>query len=319
MGICVAALFVIYFVTFALSDSNNFLAPDSDELCKLPANGRWCQVTLGSADFPMAVYNSADIVSNEICNTGTWELSAKDVTELGNAGHALDIGTNVGFYSFVLAAHGWSVTAFEPMSANHELLDATMCKNPALKQMIMLNKFGLGAKDDHCIIISDDNNLGDGISQCGDDAKKPIRAGYHQRATMDIRRLDDVLTEEHVSQIDFVKMDVEGFECHVMEGGQSLLTKFRPRLIQSEVWHDMQGCLPQDYLSSFAKASYSVTNDRECTTANLTRPAKIENRYMCQQPERTGMSLLEAVASLEPTQRKIVWLTPNEHVHTISK
>lgn len=300
----------------AASKVESQAAPVDPTTCSLPANGRWCQVRLGSADFSMAVYNSADIVSNEICNTGTWELQAADVTAIGKPGVALDIGANVGFYSFVLAAHGWKVTSFEPMSANHELIDATMCANPNLKKMITMNKFGLGAKDDHCIIISGDDNLGDGVSQCGDDAKKPIQAGYHQRATMDIRRLDDVLTEEHVASVDFVKMDVEGFECQVMAGGQSLLTKYRPKLIQSEVWPAMQGCQPQDYLAAFAKASYSVTKDRGCTHPDLSKPEQIDNRYMCREAEKTGTSLLEVVANLKPTERKILWLVPDEHVQS---
>jgi len=283
--------------------------------CPLPANGKWCTVQLGPANFNMAVYNSADIVSNTICQSGTWELQPGDVTALGKPGSAIDIGANVGFYSFVLAAHGWNVTSFEPMAANHELLDATMCANPLLKQKITLNKFGLGAKDDHCIIISGDDNLGDGLTQCGEDAKKPIQAGYHQRATMDVRRLDDVLKEQQVSNVDFVKMDVEGFECQVMAGGQSLLTRFRPKLIQSEVWHEMQGCQPEDYLNSFAKASYSVTKDRSCTQPGLVRPAEIENRYMCREPEKTGLSLLEMVASLKSDERRIVWLIPDEQAH----
>lgn len=289
-----------------------------EDNCTLPANARWCQVSLGSAVFSMAVYNSADIVSNAICAGGSWELTEADVRELGPPGNALDIGANIGFYSFALAAFGWNVTSFEPMPSNHELLDATMCANPALKQRIKMNYFGLGAKDDHCIIISGDDNVGDGISKCGEDAKQPpqagvwpLQAGYHQKGSMDIHRLDDVLTEQQIDSIDFVKMDVEGFECQVMDGGQSLLTKFRPRLIQSEVWHDMQGCLPEDYLSGFAKASYSVTKDRTCTKPDLSRPEQIDNRYMCRQPEPTAPSLLEVSSSLSPAVRKIVWLTPD--------
>jgi len=294
------------------------LVAEGDEApnCPLPANGRWCKVQLGPANFNMAVYDSEDIVSDTICQSGTWELQPNDVTALGEPGTAIDIGANVGFYSFVLAAHGWNVTSFEPMVANHALLDATMCANPSLKEKITLNKFGLGAKDDHCIIISGDDNLGDGVTQCGEDAKKPIQAGYHQRATMDIRRLDDVLKEQQVSKVDFVKMDVEGFECQVMAGGQSLLTKFRPKLIQSEVWHKMQGCQPEDYLNSFAKASYSVTKDRSCTQPGLVRPAQIENRYMCREPEQTGMGLLSMVAGLRSDERRIVWLSPDEQGHS---
>jgi len=292
-----------------------FAKLERDAKCPLPPNAQWCTVRMGLKHdtFSMAVYNSADIVSNSICSTGTWELQLHDVTDLGEPGHALDIGANVGFYSLVLAAAGWNVTSFEPMHTNIELIEASMCANPDLAQRITLNKFGLGAKDDHCNIISGDDNLGDGVSVCGDAAKKPVQAGYHKRATIDIRRLDDVLAQEQVDHINFVKMDVEGFECQVMAGGQSLLSKYRPRTIQSEVWPDMQGCLPQDYLASFAKASYSVARDRACSTPDLSRPINIDNRYMCRKTEqKAGLSLLESVASLGHRQRAIVWLTPDE-------
>lgn len=293
--------------------------------CALPANGQWCQVKVGQAPFMMAVYKNDDIVSNDICRLGTWEVQDGDLAALGAPGSALDIGANVGFYSFLLAAQGWNVTAFEPLASNHELLDATMCANPVLAQRITMHKFGLGAKDDRCIMISGDDNLGDGVSRCGEDVNKTIETGFQKRAEMTIRRLDDVLTEDHAEKLDFVKMDVEGFECQVMAGGQSLLTKFRPRMIQSEVWHDMQGCLPQDYLASFANASYTVAKDRTCTIADLSRPKLIDNRYMCSQPKQAApvsnqsmnvvainASVLLSVAAINRNERKIVWLTPIE-------
>lgn len=288
------------------------------EKCPLPESAQWCTVRIGLKHdtFEMAVYNSADIVSQSICSTGTWELQQNDISDLGTPGRALDIGANVGFYSLVLAASGWNVTAFEPMKANTELIEASMCANPELAERITLNKFGLGSKDDHCIIFSDDFNVGDGHSACGDDAKKPMPAHYHKRASMDIQRLDDALAKQNIDHVDFVKMDVEGFECQVMAGGQSLLNKFRPRMIQSEVWPDMQGCLPQDFLASFAKAKYDVAKDRECTTPDLSRPTAIDNRFMCKQTKpNAGLSLAEiaeSVASYGQRQRSIVWLTPSE-------
>jgi FkbM family methyltransferase len=181
--------------------------------CPLPANAKWCDVKLGNP-FSMAVYNNDDIVSKSICDVGTWELQHEDITAMGEPGHALDIGANIGFYSLVLAAAGWHVTAFEPMVANSALIEATLCKNPSLKPKITLNKVGLGGKDDHCIIISGDDNLGDGVMRCGADAikfKHDGEKGYHQRATVEIRRLDDILEQQKVKSIQFVKMDVEGF------------------------------------------------------------------------------------------------------------
>ena len=57
-------------------------------------------------------------------------------------------------------------------------------------------------------------------------------------------------------QADFVKVDVEGFECHVWRGSRELL-KQRPRLIQSEVgatdksvvcWHSLSSLADLPFL-----------------------------------------------------------------------
>jgi len=283
------------------------------EECPLPVNARWCQVRLGgfSHTFNMAVYTAGDIVSDTICNTGSWEVGEADVKALGTPGHALDIGANVGYYSLVLALWGWKVSAFEPLAANNALIEASLCANPAFKHRITLNKFGLGSKNDHCILVSGVSNIGDGWTRCGADAAKFVdgQGGYQTRGTMEIRRLDDVLVQQGVQKINFVKMDVEGFECQVMAGGQSLLTKFRPRIIQSEVWNKMQGCRPEDYLGSFKKASYTVASDRACTQPDLSRPVGIVDRFMCRDAK---VSLLESNATLGPNERRIVWLNADQ-------
>jgi len=295
---------------FGSDGSLQFIQSDVAQMwpfdCPLPAHAKWCDVTVGNP-FSMAVYDNEDIVSKSICDVGTWELQHEDIVAMGKPGHALDIGANVGFYSLVLAAAGWNVTAFEPMVANAVLIEATLCKNPSFKPKITLNKVGLGAKNEHCILVSGDDNVGDGNMKCGADAENFHQSGYHQRASMEVRRLDDILVEQNVKSIDFVKMVVEGFECNVIAGGQSLLTKFRPKMIQTEVWPKMQGCLPHDYLASFAKASYKVAQDRVCSHLDdLTNPKTIVNRYMCR---KTGASLLQNVKSLERHERSIVWLS----------
>jgi len=208
----------------------------------------------------MAVYDQFDNASKLICDTGTSGLQEADLDALGQAGNALDIGANAGFYSLALANRGWNVTAFELMAPPSALMDATLCKNPELAKKITLNKFGLGAKGEHCIMITD--KLGDGQTKCGEDAVSFGRigqAGYHQFGAFDMRRLDDVLSEKAVKQIDFVKLDVEGSECQVMAGGQSLLKNLRPRLIESAVLKNMEGCDATDYLTRFAKAAYTVS------------------------------------------------------------
>ena len=48
----------------------------------------------------------------------------------------VDIGANVGWYSFMYAQHGYEVLAVEPMTANRALINATMCKNPDVASRI---------------------------------------------------------------------------------------------------------------------------------------------------------------------------------------
>jgi FkbM family methyltransferase len=274
--------------------------------CALPEGAQWCRVQLG-LDFDMAVYTAADIVSEAICNTGTWELTQKDLSDIGTPGNALDIGANVGFYSLVLAASGWNVTAFEPMPQNTALFQASLCQNPSLKSRIKLLQFGLGAKEDTCRIISGTINTGDGNVQCGDEAKLPVPDGYVKRGNLDIRRFDDIMAQQHGPEhVDFVKMDVEGFECQVMLGAPSLLSKLKPRLIQSEVWPTMKGCSHASYFAQFADAHYSIADDRECHSPDTSSPQDITNRYMCVQSDKS-VSLLERAQAFKKSQRSIVW------------
>jgi len=249
------------------------------ETCTLPSFGRWCSVCpVGGECFDLAVYHSNDIVSNEICNTGFWET--RSVAKFGPPGTALDIGTNVGYYSFLLAAAKWTVHSFEPLPQNLELLAATACKNPALAQRVKIHPTGLGAQHDHCVFISDNNNVGDGWTQCGA-AADAVKDGYQVRGEFEVQRLDDELERLAIKAIDFVKIDVEGFEFQVFEGAQSLLTKYRPRAIQSEVWPKMRGCVPADYLKMFAMSNYKVSLAPGCADSDDHLNGQIQDFFMC--------------------------------------
>jgi len=233
----------------------------------------------GLPRFTMAAYDANDIVSNNICETGTWEVT--DISTFGPAGRAMDIGGNIGFYSFMLAQAGWNVSTFEPLPSNIALIHASMCLNPELAKRIDLHEVGLGANPSRCEFISGVDNLGDGMVRCGEDIKQPVPTGYEARGKFEIRRLDDILDEENAGPVDFLKIDVEGFECQVFQGAQSLLTTRRPKVIQTEVWPHMQDCDAQDFLDSFLKADYVVTKDQECTIQNAAAPQGIENYWIC--------------------------------------
>jgi Methyltransferase FkbM domain len=45
------------------------------------------------------------------------------------------------------------------------------------------------------------------------------------------QRLDDYAKTSNLKRVDFIKIDVDGFECHVLKGGIDTLSKFRPVII----------------------------------------------------------------------------------------
>jgi len=258
--------------------------------CQLPNGASWCTVKPATGrNFEMAVYKENDIVSGGICSNGFWEVS--DVSDLGTPGTALDIGANIGFYSFLLADAGWEVASFEVLPKNQELIQATACRNPHLAEKITLHRTGLGPRDDNCVFVSGRDNAGDGMVQCGDDAKRiqsakgPIMLDgneYINRGSFSVKRLDDILMLQGApANIDFVKIDVEGFECQVFKGADSILKQYRPRKIQSEVWPKMQACQNSDYLNMFKQANYEVAKTRNCESPDATLSGSIQDFFMC--------------------------------------
>eukprot|EP00392_Amoebophrya_sp_AT5.2_P010746 g10813.t1 len=298
----------------------------SYDACPLPAHGRWCTVHLANgASFPLAVYAHADIVSHDICGTGYWEQVdfSQYETPRGQVldkahNYALDVGANVGYFSFALAAYGWKkVIAFEPLPANIQLIQASLCANPDLAARIDLRTYGLGSAKDagkqNCSFWSDAMNQGDGTVHCGPDATFPLarHAHYVKRGKFELRTLDDVLAGLLTSGgpgIDFVKLDVENHECEVLAGGKTLLTEFRPKLIETEVWPvawSQGNCDPDKYLQLYEAAHYSLWKDAHCATVShsakrfAAETVAIGNYFACSMSsgEKLKAALLTSSAS----------------------
>ena len=146
----------------------------------------------------------------------------------------LDIGANYGYYSMVAAPFlrsGGRIIGFEP--------------NPRLLQLyrnsIHLNGFG-GIIEPHGLGVSDRNGSikfeveigypGGGRIPRPDD---PPRSG-HETIEVPVVRLDDLLPADLV--VDFVKIDVEGHEAHVVNGMRGLIARSPNIVIFMEFFFD---------------------------------------------------------------------------------
>ena len=255
--------------------------------CELPKTATWTKVQIPQVEpYWLAVYPEHDYLSREVRATHTWEDFRPE--DFGSPGHAIDIGANLGFFTFALAKSGWNVTSFEPMPENQALFKASLCANPDVVEQIDLHEVGLGDANQHCYLVAPGWNRGDGYVSCGNDTNPVIRPDggtYTTRGQFDMKVLDEEMNQLKFAQrkVDFVKIDVEGYECHVFKGAKKLLAQ-KPRLIRTETKGHMADCNPFEYIQIFLDASYKVKTDAKCQNeaAGLPfREGQTGNFFMC--------------------------------------
>ena len=124
---------------------------------------------------------------------------------------AIDIGAHVGFWSFYLCKNFKIVHAFEPVK------DFRDCFNLNVKaKNVNLYDYALGSENSFVSMEIDQSNSG----------KTHIKNQSLADQTP-IKKLDDFKFEN----VDFIKIDVEGYEEFVIKGGIETLKKNHPLII----------------------------------------------------------------------------------------
>ncbi len=140
----------------------------------------------------------------------------------------LDIGANIGLYALTfsrLAGPTGQVYAFEPAPDLFSALDAARRLNHAAN--LQTFACGLGAADatlrlQRSFFNSGDNRIGKGGDFSGDAADVPIRRG------------DDLVAG--APSVDFIKIDVQGWELHALRGLNETIARSPGVQIYLEFW-----------------------------------------------------------------------------------
>lgn len=142
-----------------------------------------------------------------------------------------DVGANVGSYSAlllqVLGDRPASIHAFEPSRASFEKLRANLGQTN-----IVFHHIGFGDKNQTTTLYFDTEEAGlASVYQRRLDHFK-ITMGLSEE--IEIRTIDSFCAEHGIQRIDFLKLDVEGFELHVLKGAQGMLRNGSINNIQFE-------------------------------------------------------------------------------------
>jgi len=135
----------------------------------------------------------------------------------GRRGVALDIGAHRGIWSREMARHFRYVLAVEPTPLCRQI---NLEKTPAINVINMAMEGGGYAPTGRVRMKAGKENTGQ--THCAEDGE------YIQTA-----RTVDWLTRG-VGSIDFIKIDVEGMEWHVLKGAEQTILKHRPAIMIEE-------------------------------------------------------------------------------------
>jgi FkbM family methyltransferase len=196
---------------------------------------------------PLIVNARDDGVGNQVLATGTHEpeviqlgcLILDEKRKLrGDGVHALDVGANIGTCTMGWANHmaGWgTVTAFEPQERVYYALAGGVALNNAMNARAI--NAAVTAKSGMMKIPTLNHNAAanfGGLSLIPDVQVEPGQAvSFEEKDMVDVQAiaLDDV-----AGRVDFIKIDVEGMEPHVLEGALELIAREKP-IIAAEFLH----------------------------------------------------------------------------------
>ncbi len=198
-------------------------------------------------------------VGNSIFVYKCWEFP---VTELLKAAlHPsmcfFDVGANIGYYSVVAAARCERVYAFEPVP---RLFDK-LCENVELNSGVNISphRIALAAhsRPAKFFVVNDCENQG--------------LSSFHESAgadeiTVEAQSLDDFVREQCVKRIDVMKVDVEGAEEQVFQGGAGILGSDRAPDI---IFECHAGATSDQKLREFGYRIYEFRRQRSYEARNL--------------------------------------------------
>lgn len=158
----------------------------------------------------------------------------------------IDIGANYGVYALSMARSvgpTGQVWAFEPASATARLLAQGIAANAFTH--VTLEQSALSSSSGTAELSLDENSELNALIR--------DRSPTGQRETVAVATLDECLVKHGWQDIDFVKIDAEGEEAHILKGGERFFARLSP-LVQYEIKAGSE--LHLDLVEAFAALGY---------------------------------------------------------------
>ena len=163
-------------------------------------------------------YNSKLVDMLDLClSEGTYGYKNDKIDVTVKKGNiVIDAGAWIGDFSAYASVKGAEVYAFEPCEATVNYLKITQ----QLNGNIHVIEKGLGSRTDISFLTGDTSNSGSNTVTAEDNNSEKI----------EITTIDEFVSEQQLTGVDFIKADIEGFERYMLMGATKTLKTFAPKL-----------------------------------------------------------------------------------------
>lgn len=157
----------------------------------------------------------------------------------------IDVGGNIGTFLGQFVDKCDTIFAFEPIPRLNQVIKESIEYNKDKKVKLIAKAVG----DAPSVVKMFDNNNSSIVSEGGQEAVLEI----------EVITLDSELTE--LKRIDFIKIDVEGYELNVLNGAKKIIEKHRPAILVEvhPVYLANYNQHHTDVISFFEKNNYKIT------------------------------------------------------------
>ena len=188
-------------------------------------------------EFDNMLFNlhKGNFIEDKIIKTDDFEpklrIIFKHLVQKGNT--VLDIGANVGIHSVYLSklvGENGKVFAFEPVDYNLKRLNTNLCLNGGGNTVIIDKAVGeINTVMQMNIFKETDFDLGNN-SLVENEHISSVDISRFYKKDVNVIKLDDFVEEKKL-QIDFIKMDIEGFEYYALKGMKNIIQNQTPPMI----------------------------------------------------------------------------------------
>jgi FkbM family methyltransferase len=145
-----------------------------------------------------------------------------------------DVGGNKGDYTKMWLDLGrqkalnLAVKVFEPSSSALIELERIFSQNNKVK----IIGSAIGEQDGQAVLYAD--HPGSGLGSLAKRDLKHVQIEMTSQEKVGVRSLDSFCSEQQIEEVDFLKLDVEGFELLALKGAKNLIDKGKINFIQFE-------------------------------------------------------------------------------------